>query len=97
MCSCENGKYTGSIINNSLIICDEIIGTTKIVPANFNEIKVACKAKKFYISLVFLLITVALLIPVSISCYVKYQVKQKHLLSYHDTRKSKQIDIKNIL
>ena len=40
-CSSENGKYLGSIVDNSLITCDEVIDTTKIVPAktiptNFN-------------------------------------------------------------
>ena len=36
--------------------------------------------------LVFLLITTALLIAVSISCYlIKYQEKQKHLVPFHNT------------
>ena len=30
-CSCENGKYAGSI-GNSVVICDEIIEETKIIP-----------------------------------------------------------------
>ena len=31
-CSCENGKYLGSIINNdSMITCDEIIEETKTI------------------------------------------------------------------
>ena len=44
-CSCENGKYLASIIDNSVIMCDEIIHAvaksynekTKSVPTNFNE------------------------------------------------------------
>ena len=41
-CSCENGKYVGSIIVDSLIRCDEIIDITKTVPTktiptNLNE------------------------------------------------------------
>ena len=36
-CSCENGKYAGSITDNSVITCDEIIDTTKKVPTNFNK------------------------------------------------------------
>ena len=47
-CSCENGKYLASIIDNSVIMCDEIIRAvaksynekTKSVPTNFNEKKV---------------------------------------------------------
>ena len=41
--------------------------------------------QNFYILLVFLLITIALLIAVSIYCYlIKYGVKQKHLLPFHN-------------
>ena len=46
-CSCENGKYIGSVIDDSVIMCDEIIEETKniltktvltkTVPRNFNE------------------------------------------------------------
>ena len=40
--------------------------------------------KKLYILLGFLLITIALLIAVSIYCYIiKYKSKQKHLLPYY--------------
>ena len=41
--------------------------------------KVPCKAKKFYILLPFLIITVAFLTAVSIYYYlIKYRAKQKH-------------------
>ena len=36
-CSCENGKYVGSITDNAVIRCDEIVYATKTVPTNFNE------------------------------------------------------------
>ena len=41
-CSCENGKYVGSIIVDLLITCDEVIDIAKIVPTKsiltkFNE------------------------------------------------------------
>ena len=36
-CSCENDKYVGNIIDNSLIMCDEIIDTTKTIPTNSNK------------------------------------------------------------
>ena len=49
-----------------MITCNEVIGETKSIPANFNEKKMACKTNKFYILLAFLLITIALLIVVSI-------------------------------
>ena len=58
--------------------------------------KAACKTQNFYILLAFLLITVALLTPISIYGYlIKYQARQKHLLPFHDT-KLKQIYINNI-
>ena len=35
-CSCKNGKYLASIIDDSVITCDEIINTTKTISTNFN-------------------------------------------------------------
>ena len=86
-CSCENGKYLASIMNDSMITCDEIIESyekeTKNIPTDFNERKVACKTKHFYILHPFLLVTIAFLIAVSTYYYlIKYQAKQKH---YHFT------------
>ena len=53
---------------------------------NSNEKEAICKMQNFYILLAFLLITIALLITVSIYCYlIKYQAKQKHLLPFHHT------------
>ena len=79
-------------MDNSAIMCDEVIKShnedsevmsydkTKTIPTNFNEKKATCKIQNFYILVVFLLITIALLIAVSIYCYlIKYQAKQKHL------------------
>ena len=99
-CSCENGKYVGSIIDDSVIMHDEIINMTKTVPSkitstktvqtnfNNNKKKIACKTRQFYILRTFLLLTIALLIVVSIYFYlIKYQAKQKHLLPYHVTNK----------
>ena len=52
----------------------------KAIQANFHENKAACKTQNFHILLEFLLITLALLIAVSIYCYlIKYTAKQKHL------------------
>ena len=75
-CNCKNGKYLSSIIDDSLITCDEIIvEERKAVPTNFNEKKLACKTKIFYISLAFLLITIAFLIAVNIYCHlIKSQI-----------------------
>ena len=79
---------------DSVIIYDEIIGAeakscndeTKTIPMNFNKKKVVCKRQNFYILLAFSLITTALLIPVSIYCYlIKYQAIQKHLLPFQVT------------
>ena len=57
-CSCENGKYLTSTIDDSVIKCDEIIKgvettPTKTPPTNFKEKKVNCKTKHFYILLIF--------------------------------------------
>ena len=50
-CSCKNGKYLASIIDNLVIICDEIIDTEerKTITTSFNEKKEICKTKKVYI------------------------------------------------
>ena len=46
--------------------------------------KVACKIQNFYKLLAFSLTNIALLIAVSIYCYlIKYQVKEKQLLPFH--------------
>ena len=81
-CSSENGKYAA-------ITCDEIIESyhreTKTILTNFNENKAACKMQNFYILLAFLVIIVALLIVVSIYCYlIKNWAKQKHFLSFRN-------------
>ena len=79
-------KCVGSIGDDSMIVCDEIIEEAKAIPTNFNEKKVTCKTKKIYILLTFLLITVALLIAISKLYYlIKYRAKQKHLLPYYIT------------
>ena len=60
--SCKNGKYLASIIDNSVLKCDETIETRKTAPTKST-------LTFFYILLAFLLITKALLIAVSIYCY----------------------------
>ena len=65
-CSCKNGKSLASMIDDSVITCHEIIGTTKTVTTNFNGKKVIHKTKQFYVLLAFSLITIALLIAISI-------------------------------
>ena len=71
-CNCENGKYLASIMDDSAITCDEIIDSYD-EETNFNEKTEDCKTQNYYILLVFLLITIALLIAVSIYCYlIKY-------------------------
>ena len=96
-------------MDDSAIICDKVIDAeaeaklnnkaktneeeTKNILTNFNEKKATCKTQNLCILLVFLLITIALLIPVSIYCYlIKYWAKQKHLLSFHiKSNKLKQV------
>ena len=61
-----------------MIKSDEIFEEeTKTSMINFNEKSTTRKTKNFYTLLAFLLITVALLIAVSIYCYlIKYEVKK---------------------
>ena len=51
--TCENGKYLTSIIEDSVIRCDETIEETIAVPTNFNEKtnKSRKKKKKLYLYL----------------------------------------------
>ena len=77
-------------MDDSAITCDEIIESyddeIKTIPTSINGKKATCETKKFHILLAFLLITIALLIAISIYCYlIKYRAKQKNLLSFHDT------------
>ena len=71
------------------IMYDELVELyheeTKTIPTNFNEKKPICKTQNIYVLLEFLLITIALLIPASISYLIKYRAKQKHSLPFHDT------------
>ena len=61
-CICENGKYLASILDDSMIMCSEVIKSydekIKTIPTNFNDKKVTCKTQNFYILLVFLLVTI---------------------------------------
>ena len=66
-CSCKNSNYLASIVDDSVITCDEIIKETKTFPTSFNEKNVTCKTKNLYILLAFLLITIAFLLAVSIT------------------------------
>ena len=52
-CSSKNDNILESIIDDSVITCDEIIDITKTVSANFNEKKIASKTKNIYILLTF--------------------------------------------
>ena len=52
-CSCENGKYLGIIINDSVITRYEIIEKAN-VSTNFINEKVTYKTKQFYILLFFI-------------------------------------------
>ena len=88
-CICENGKYLASIKDDSTVICYEAIKSykeeIKAIPTNFNEENITCNTQSFDILPVFLLIIMALLIAVSIYCYlIKYRAKT--LLPFHDTK-----------
>ena len=67
-------------MDDSVIPCDEVIEET--VTANFYEKKAFCKMQNFDILFVLLLTTIALLIAVSIYCYLrKYRAKQKKFIT----------------
>ena len=63
-CTCGNGKYVESIIDNSLVTCDEIIDaiaklykeSSKSIPINFTEKKATCKMDNLYILFVLFLL-----------------------------------------
>ena len=61
-------------MDDSAITCDEIIEShdeeTKSILTNFNEREATSKTQNLYILLAFLLITIALLIAVSIYCFM---------------------------
>ena len=75
-CSYKNGQYVGSIIDNSVVICNEIIKETKTIPTKSTSIKAVltkCTSKNFYIVLGFLLNNIPLLIAAIIFCFfIKY-------------------------
>ena len=66
------------MMDDSAIMFDEIIDAeaksnseeTKTVLTNFIEQTITCKTQIFFILFAFLLITIGLLIPVSIYCYL---------------------------
>ena len=67
----ENEKYLASILDDSVITCDEVV--KKLFGKTSMKIKQPVKHK---ISLAFLLITIPLLMAVSIYCYLtKHQAK----------------------
>ena len=67
-----------SIIDNSVVICDEIIDTKKTVQTK--SLATKSTSTNFYVLLPFLLITVALLIAVSICCcFIKYRARNKSI------------------
>ena len=71
-CSCENGRYLASIMDDRVMTCDKIFEEeTKTVTTNFNEKNAICKTKNVYILLAFLLITITLLIAVEIERILK--------------------------
>ena len=47
-CSCQNGKYLASIIDDFVITCDQIIEETKVIPINFNEKNATCKKRSIF-------------------------------------------------
>ena len=81
-CNCENKKYLASIMDDSWVICDEVVESYN-EEIKFIKKKAIYKTQNFYILISFLLVTIALLTAVSIYCYlIKY--RGKHLLTFHN-------------
>ena len=76
---------------DSVITSDKIIDTD--AKSYDEETKTIPKKKRYAkqkVLLAFLLITIGLLVAVSIDCYlIKYEAKQKHVLSFYITNNSK--------
>ena len=88
-CIWENGEYLASIMDDSMILCDEIIKSydeeIKTILTNFSEKNVTCKTQNLYVLLAFLLVTTSLLTAISIYFYmIKYLTK--HSLPFHDIK-----------
>ena len=72
--SCKNNKYLASVIDDSVITCDEIIDAeakpfgrkTKSFQVNLNEKNKICETKSFCILLIFLIMDIELLTGVSV-------------------------------
>ena len=89
-CTYKNGKYLASIMDDSAIICDEVIKSydeeIKTIPTIFIKKKVTFRTQTFYILIpAFFLITIKLLIAVSTYCYVK-KYQTKHLLPFQSIK-----------
>ena len=66
-CACENDDYLESIIDDSVITCDEIISTSETGSINFNDEKSTHKMKYYYVLYTLLLVIILVLIIGAIS------------------------------
>ena len=50
-CICKNGRYLSSVMDDSVITCDEVIKSyyekIKAIPTTFNEKDITCKTQNF--------------------------------------------------
>ena len=57
-CSCENGKYLASIMDDSAITCDEVIVSynekAKPITTKLDEMKATCKMQNFCFTCIFM-------------------------------------------
>ena len=89
-CSCENGSYTDSIIDGSVIMRDETTNDTdcvatnvmNTVPTNFYYKKVRCTMDCYILHTVLLVIILLLIIAIICYYYAKHRSKQKIVLRY---------------
>ena len=99
-CSCKNGNYLGSIIDDSVITCDEIINAAdsvltnviSTVSKNFYNKKVRYKMYCYIMHVVLLVIILLFMIAMICYHYAKHRSKQKN----RKTNNIKYYELKNV-
>ena len=81
-CVYENGKYLGSIIDHSVILCDEIMNAELSVSTNFVSKNVIYKMDCYILHMLLLLIILLFIIAIVCYHYAKHRSKRKNVLPH---------------
>ena len=89
-CTCENGKNLGSIIDDLVNICDEIINTANSVSTNvmctawtnFHTKKWDILTDRYILHAILLMVILSYIIVFICYHYAKHRWKQKNVLLY---------------